>query len=105
MTGPMSATQSATRVRKGRTVRISGSLRYATNAGYVADNGEKVLAQVKVGTRWVTKATLTANSTGAVTYSCAPTRTTLRRFSSSIKDIEAPLLPGTERQTNNLPGR
>lgn len=72
--------QSATRVRKGRTARIYGVLKYATDAGYAPDNGERVYAQVKMGTRWVTKATLTASSTGAVTYSFVPLRTTQVRL-------------------------
>jgi hypothetical protein len=76
----LATSQSATRVRKGKTVKVFGTLKYATDTGYVADNGEKVLAQVKVGTKWVTKATLTASSTGAVTYSFAPTRTTRVRL-------------------------
>jgi hypothetical protein len=77
----LATSQSATKVKKGKTVKVTGLLKYATNAGYVPDNGERVLAQTRIGTgKWVTRATLTTTSTGAVAYYLAPLRTTQVRF-------------------------
>jgi len=77
----LATSQSSTMIRKGRTVKFQGVLKYATDTGYLPDNGEKVTVQVKVGTgKWVTKATLTAGSTGIVTYTFVPAKTSYVRF-------------------------
>jgi hypothetical protein len=77
----LGTSQSAAKVKPGKTVHVYGLLKYATDTGYKADNGEKVFVQVKVGKgKWVTKATLTASSTGAVAYTFAPTKTSYVRF-------------------------
>ncbi len=68
-------------VKKGKTAKATAVLKYATNAGYVADAGAKVSVQTKVGTgKWLTNATLTTNASGAVSYSFVVNATTSVRF-------------------------
>jgi hypothetical protein len=72
---------SATRLKKGKTVKATAQLKMATNAGYVADAGAKVYVQTKVGTgKWVTNAALTTNASGVVSYSFVLAATTQVRF-------------------------
>jgi hypothetical protein len=72
---------SATKLKKGKTVKATAQLKMATTAGFVNDAGAKVAVQTKVGTgKWVTKATLTANASGVVTYSFVLAATTSVRF-------------------------
>ena len=72
---------SVSKVRKGRKASVFGVLRYATGAGYVGDNGEKVYVQTKVGTgKWTTRAVLACGRTGGVTYTFAPLKTTQVRL-------------------------
>lgn len=72
---------SAARLAKGRTVKATGQLKMATNAGYVAAAGAKVAVQTKVGAGlWVTRATLTTNASGVVSYSFVLSATTSVRF-------------------------
>jgi hypothetical protein len=63
-------------VKKGKQATITGLLKYATIAGFAPDNGEKVIVQTRVGTAgpWVTRATLTAISSGAVSIKLAFTK-------------------------------
>jgi hypothetical protein len=63
-------------VKKGKQATITGLLKYATIAGFAPDNGEKIIVQTRVGTAgpWVTRATLTAISTGAVSIKLAFTK-------------------------------
>jgi hypothetical protein len=80
---------SATRLAKGKTVKATAQLKYATNAGFANDAGSKVAVQTKVGTgKWVTNATLTTNASGVVTYSFVLSATTSVRF------VHAKLLSG-----------
>jgi len=68
-------------VRKGRIAKATAVLKYATNAGYVADAGAKVSVQTKVGTgKWLTNATLTTNASGVASYSFVVNATTSVRF-------------------------
>jgi hypothetical protein len=77
----LSNSLSATKVKKGKTVKATASLKMATASGYVAAAGAKVAVQTKVGKRrWVTNATLTANASGVVTYSFVLAATTSVRF-------------------------
>lgn len=72
---------SATKVKKGKTVKATATLKMAATTGYVPAAGAKVAVQTKVGSRkWVTNATLTANSSGVVTYSFVLSATTSVRF-------------------------
>jgi len=72
---------SATKLKKGKTVKATAQLKMATNAGYVADAGARVVVQTKVGKgKWVTNATLTANASGVVTYAFVLSATTQVRF-------------------------
>jgi len=72
---------SKTSVRKGSAVAISGFLTYATPGHWAADNGEKVLVQVRIGSgAWRTKATLIAGSTGKVSYTFRPSKTSRIRL-------------------------
>ena len=72
---------SRTAVRKGGAVVVSGVLKYATPGHWAVDNGEKVLVQVKVGSgAWKTRATLVAGSTGKVSYTFKPTKTSKVRL-------------------------
>ncbi len=80
---------SKTSVKKGAKVTATGVLTYAKPGAWAADNGEKVVVQVRVGSgAWVTKATLTASSTGKVSYTFAPTKT------SSVRFLHAQVLSG-----------
>jgi hypothetical protein len=73
--------QTAMKVVKGKPVTFTAMLSYATDTGFVADNGEKALVQTKVGkAAWKTRATVTADSAGRVTYTFKPTTTTAVRF-------------------------
>jgi hypothetical protein len=72
---------SKAKVRKGKKVTVSGVLRYAEPASYAADDGGKVEVQTRVGTRaWKTRATLTADGTGAVSWKFKPAKTTQVRL-------------------------
>ncbi len=72
---------SAAKVKKGKTVKATAQLKYATNTGYVVDAGDKVVVQTKVGTgKWVSNATLTTNSSGVVSYTFVLSATTQVRF-------------------------
>ncbi len=72
---------SAAKVKKGKTVKATAVLKMATNAGYVADAGDKVVVQTKVGAgKWTSHATLTTNASGVVSYSFVLTATTQVRF-------------------------
>jgi hypothetical protein len=72
---------SAAKVTKGKTVKATAVLKMATNAGYLADASDKVVVQTKVGTgTWTTRATLTTNASGVVSYSFVLTATTQVRF-------------------------
>ena len=72
---------SAAKVKKGRTVKATAVLKYATDTGYAADAGDKVYVQTKVGTgKWVTNAALTTNASGAVAYTFVVNATTSVRF-------------------------
>jgi len=77
----LTATQTATRVAKGTKVTFSSTLTYATPTGYVVYPGATVLVQTKTGTgSWLTKATLTSNASGVVSYAINPTAQTQVRF-------------------------
>ncbi len=77
----LTTTQNRTSVALGGSATFRATMKYATNARYAANSGETVKVQTKCGTgAWTTKATLTANSSGVVSYSFAPTRTTQVRF-------------------------
>ena len=77
----MTSAVSAARVARGRSVRASAVLRYASGSTYVLDKGEKVVVQTRVGSgRWVTRASLVTNSSGAVAYSFVVNATTSVRF-------------------------
>jgi hypothetical protein len=71
-----------TSVRKGRAATLTGLLRYATAAGFRPDNGEKVVVQTRVGKtgRWITRATVTASSTGATSTRIVFTKTSQVRL-------------------------
>jgi hypothetical protein len=72
---------SAAKVKKGKTVKATATLKMAAATGYVPAAGAKVSVQTKVGSRkWVTNATLTASSSGVVTYSFVLSATTSVRF-------------------------
>jgi hypothetical protein len=72
---------STSRATKGKTVKATTILTMATPGGYAADPGDKVLVQTKIGTgKWLTKATLTTNASGVVSYSFVLTATTQVRF-------------------------
>ena len=68
-------------VKKGRLAAVSGVLRYATNAGFVADAGERVLVQTRVGSAaWKNVAVVAATASGAVTAKVKLLRTSQVRF-------------------------
>lgn len=72
---------SASKVKKGKTVKATATLKMASATGYVAAPGAKVLVQTKVGSRkWVTNATLTTNASGVASYSFVLSATTSVRF-------------------------
>ena len=61
---------SKAKVVRGKKVTVSGVLKAAEIGGYVAYPGAKVVVQTKVGTgAWKSRTTLTANGTGAVSWS------------------------------------
>jgi hypothetical protein len=77
----LSSAVSKASVAKRKPVTVTGVLTYAIDTGYVADNGSKVLVQVRVGRgAWVTRATLTTNSAGKVSYTFKPTATSQVRL-------------------------
>ena len=68
-------------VKKGKLATVSGVLKYATNAGYVADAGEKVLVQTRIGTAaWKTVAVVAATASGAVSAKVKLLKTSQVRF-------------------------
>jgi hypothetical protein len=70
-----------TSVKRGKQATISGVLKYAINTGLVADNGEKVAVQTRVGTgAWKTVATVTANTAGAFSAKVTLSKTTQVRL-------------------------
>lgn len=61
---------SKAKVARGKKVTVSGVLKVADVGGYVAYPGATVVVQTKVGTSaWKSRTTLTANGTGAVSWS------------------------------------
>jgi hypothetical protein len=78
-----------TSIKRGRLATVTGVLKYATNAGYVADAGEKVMVQTRVGTgAWKTVATVAANSAGAYSAKVALAKT------SQVRVVHAAVLSG-----------
>ena len=78
-----------TSVRRGKQATISGLLKYATNTAYVADAGEKVSVQTRVGTgAWKTVATVAANAAGAFSAKVTLTKTT------QVRVVHAAVLSG-----------
>jgi hypothetical protein len=77
----------STTVTRGKAVTLAGVLRYAGAAAgqWLADNGEKVVVQTKVGTGpWTKRATLTANASGVVAWSFKPKVKTSVRFVHTV---------------------
>jgi hypothetical protein len=69
------------KAKKGKTVKATAVLKYASNTGYVVDAADKVIVQTKVGAgKWVSNATLTTNASGVVSYSFVLAATTQVRF-------------------------
>ncbi len=78
-----------TSVKKGKLATVSGVLKYATNAGLVADGGEKVIVQTRIGTAtWKNITVVAANAAGVVTAKLKLTK------SSQVRFVHAAVLSG-----------
>lgn len=72
----VSTSASKTTVAAGGSVTFRATLKKAGDTTYGPAAGSKVAFQTKIGTgSWTTRATVTANSTGAVSYTFKPSKT------------------------------
>jgi hypothetical protein len=77
----VAASASATKVKKGKKIKVGATLKKAGAASYIPAVGSKIALQTRIGTKaWVTRAVLTVPASGSVSYSFAPKKTSTWRW-------------------------